>query len=174
MAVPPWPPHVMANPSKTCWPACVRRGASRWKMSSSIFRARTRWALSCSVCSTSHSVQIKKLFKSNCDTLQSWKVVLQQAVWERWLLSSYSDILSTSHSLFCFSETYLKCLKLMMLFFFFLKSLLILVTVSPTTTALIGGPGLLGTERSAGLSRAQGDVCVSLLCHFFISYFFLS
>lgn len=54
MAAPRWPPRATANPSKTCWPACVRREASRWRMSSSTFTARRRWGLK-----------------------------LQQAVWER-------------------------------------------------------------------------------------------
>lgn len=78
-------------------------------MSSSTFKARTRWALNCSVCSTSQS--FKSTGCSEISTVPHCKVVLQQALWERWPLSSCSNILSISRSLFSFlklCETYLK------------------------------------------------------------------
>ena len=106
-AVPRWPPHEMANPSKKCSLACVKREASRWKMSLSTFKGRTRWVLSCPVSHISHS------FKSrSCSSIvRHCTAVLQQAVWERWLPSSCSNILSNSHAFFSFvkvCETYFK------------------------------------------------------------------
>lgn len=53
---------------------------------------------------------------------------------------------------------------------------LVFYTAALSAATLIAGPGLLRTERSRGLSGAQGDVCVSDLCNSrpFCSVFFFA
>lgn len=169
MAVPPWRPHIMASPSRTCWLACVRREASRWKMSSFTFMARTRWALSCSVSCTSHYFKSRSCLyllyptaKLFCNRQNEKDDYFLRVLTSSQPLTASPHTIFLTKSFLTLCEAYFKVssveadITLISLWY----------TVSLSTATLIAGPGLLHTERSAGLSRAQGDVCVSQLSHF--------
>jgi len=88
-------------------------------------------------------------------------VVLQQVAWERWLSSSGVNILPTARYLLVSERIPSRLWKSPLW-----------CTCALSAATLIAGAGLRRPEGPAGLSGAQGDVCVS---HFlFVPFFFVT